>query len=208
MIDRINSLNTDTNIDLSCFYNRELDSNVIPIVVENDLKYKRYNYIYNMSGNKTDPNVENLNKMASVGVNLFGAFLDSATPIVKDFSNKVKEFESKLNEPNHNNSLNTKRHEDKNNIYFAIELPRVKKEDCNIKYDKNSNSLVVTAKTETLDSNFSFLENKEYEIKLEVPKNLDFTGSNINAKNTNGMLYITISKCLIDTNNININILD
>ena len=196
------------------------NENEEPVSQENYLKYKKYTYKYNMNNKpKPEVNFEGLNKMASLGVNLVGSFIDTATPIVKEFENKMKEFETKVTSDFNKDTCENKtvsdlkalvynQHEDNNNIYFLVELPRVRKEDCELKYIKEENILKVFAKTEPNDAEFSFLENKELEISLNLPENLIVTGSNIVAKHKNGGLYITISKNLINVNNININILD
>jgi HSP20 family molecular chaperone IbpA len=89
----------------------------------------------------------------------------------------------------------------------VIELPRVKKEDCEIKFIKSENVIQIIGKTELNDNGFSFLENKELELKLKVSPEINISGTNIEASHRNGGLYISISKSLINLNNININIL-
>jgi HSP20 family molecular chaperone IbpA len=222
------------NGDLISFHNHQnIIDDEIYVQVENDLKYSKYNYEYNMSNqnshnshySQNTQNADNLNNIASIGMNLVGSFLDTATPIVKEFSNKMKEFEVKINEDEdlkkkiyqqqqghqYNDTskhLNTHRHEDNDNIYYVVELPRVKKEDCEVKYVKTENHLLISAKTELFTNEFSFLENKILEVKLPLPSHLNSVSNNITVKNRNGALYITICKNLINMNNININILD
>ena len=213
------------NGDLISFHNHQnIIDDEIYVQIENDLKYSKYNYEYNMSNqySHNSQNADNLNNITSIGMNLVGSFLDTATPIVKEFSNKMKEFEVKINEdvkttnsqqqgPQYkytSKHLNTYRHEDNDNIYYVVELPRVKKEDCEVKYVQNENHLLISAKTELFTNEFSFLENKILEVKLPLPSHLNSVSNNITVKNRNGALYITICKNLINMNNININILD
>lgn len=200
-------------IDLNYYTNTPiLIDDTIIVKEENHLKYNKYNYEYSMStkNKNTTPNIDGINNLASLGINLVGSFIDTATPIVKEISDKMKEYEEKVYDdvrPN-KKELISYRNEDDNNIYFVVELPRVRKEDCEIKYLKNESVLLVVARTEPLTDGFSFIENKELQIKLPVPDASIIDCSNIIAKNKNGALYITISKNLINIDNININILD
>ena len=202
--------------DLNMFITENDVINVIE-EEEKDLKYNKYNYEYNMANQNTDTNknLEGLNNLASLGINLVGSLIDTATPLVQDISNKMKEFEDKVNDDfnkrtNFNSSLSKKpvyfKNEDENYLYFVVELPRVKKEDCEIKFLKSENSIQVLAKTESILPGFSFVENKEFELKIQIPENVSITGNSIEASHKNGALYISISKSLINLNNININI--
>ena len=220
--------NFNNNIEDEVVYinkqNSIVNSDIIKVTEEeNYLKYNKYTYEYNMNKNNSstpnNPNLDGLNNLASLGLNLVGSFIDTATPLVQDFSNKMKEFEEKvncdLNKPNTKNQTFSQKqnkpiiyqNEDDSYIYFVIELPRVKKEDCEIKYIKDENVIQVCGKTEPPAENFSFIENKEFEVKLKVPGGLNIVSNNIEASHKNGALYISISKSLINLNNININIL-
>jgi HSP20 family molecular chaperone IbpA len=210
----------DITSNINCDITPNIDVSDIILVKEEEkyLKYNKYVYEYSMSNSNsnTTPNIEGINNIASLGINLVGSFIDTATPIVKDLSEKMKEFETKINDDFNNskretstkNELVSYSHEDDTNLYFVVELPRVRKEDCEVKYLKNDNILLVCAKTEVLKDGFSFMENKELEIKLNIPTKLNITSDNIVVKHRNGVLYVSISKCLINLNNININILD
>ena len=55
------------------------------------------NIICQISARNTQ-NLEGLNNLASLGINLVGSLIDTATPLVQDLSNKMKEFEDKVNE--------------------------------------------------------------------------------------------------------------
>ena len=204
-------------LDLSIFYEtnvngqptnvNNLETNedyTINVSFENDLKYNEFYYKYNMSHN-TNPafNVDGINQIASIGANMLGTFISTATPIMKEFETKIQNLDTKTERLKHF------RHEDKNNIYFVVELPRVRKEDCEVKYIKDDNTIFVNAKTEVISDKFKFLENKEMNVSLKLPENIKILdNSNIQAQNKNGALYITISKNLINVDNININILD
>ena len=78
----------------------------------------------------------------------------------------MKEFEDKVNEDfkqrqTCNLGGSSKKpvyykNEDENYLYFSVELPRVKKEDCEIKFVKKENVIEVVAKTELNTEGFSF----------------------------------------------------
>jgi len=196
--------------------------------IENDLNLNNSSNTNYMNNTQNAPNLNNIDDIASLGVNLMGTFIGSADSIVKGFNEAVKEFQIKVNEvetkinTNKNSNANPKpysnnnnsdekifRHEDDNCYYYVIELPRVRKEDCKISYKNESHILSINAKTEECEQGFKFLEDKLYELKIEIPKEISIEGNNISAKYRNGVLYIFIKKMLINLdNNININILD
>ena len=206
--------------DYNAFNNNVIKNDIINVKEEEekDLKYNKYIYEYNMSNSaRNTQNLEGLNNLASLGINLVGSLIDTATPIVQDLSNKMKEFEDKVNEDFskrqtcNSEGLSKKpifyKNEDEDYLYFVVELPRVRKEDCEIKFLKSENSIQVFAKTEPNVDGFSFVENKDIELKLKIPEGISITGNSIEANHRNGALYISITKSLINLNNININIL-
>ena len=203
-------------------YNSYLNNDIINVIEEEekDLKYNKYIYEYNMANSNSNNNTQNLdglNNLASLGLNFVGSLIDTATPLVQDLSNKMKEFEDKVNEDfkqrqTCNSGGSSKKpvyykNEDEDYLYFVIELPRVRKEDCEIKFIKTENVIKIVAKTEANLDGFSFLENKDLELKLQIPEGISIAGNSIEASHRNGALYISISKSLINLNNININIL-
>lgn len=211
----------EPNLENQHIYNT-YNNDIINVIEEeeNDLKYNKYIYEYNMANSNNTKNTQNLdglNNLASLGLNLVGSIIDTAAPLVQDISNKMKEFEDNVHEdfkkrqtPNSDNSSKKPthyQHEDDNYLYFVVELPRVKKEDCEIKFIKAENVIQIIGKTELNVQGFSFLENKELELKLKVSPDINISGTNIEASHRNGVLYISISKSLINLNNININIL-
>ena len=214
---------SEPKLDTTLIYdnNNYLNNDKIKVIEEEkDLKYKKYTYEYNMANSNSNNNTQNLdglNNLASLGLNFVGSLIDTATPLVQDISNKMKEFEDKVNEDfkqrqTCNSGGSSKKpvyykNEDENYLYFVIELPRVKKEDCEIKFVKKENVIEVIAKTELNTEGFSFLDNKEFELKLQIPEGISISGNSIEASHRNGALYISISKSLINLNNININIL-
>ena len=129
---------------------------------------------------------------------------------MKEFEDKVNEDFKKRQTSSTDNSTKIPvffKNENEDYLYFVVELPRVRKEDCEIKFIKAENVIKILAKTEANLDGFSFLENKDLELKLQIPKGISIAGNSIEAIHKNGALYISISKSLINLNNININIL-
>ena len=177
----------------------------------------------NGSNTQQDPNlninIDKINKLASAGIEIFDTFLNTSDKLVKTFSDKVKEFNKDTPVENNNptvyktnihdngkivNEIKFYKHEDNANIYYALELPRIRKEDCSINF--LDNRLCVKANTHTAESGFEFLPDELYEITLVACNNI--TKDSVIAKHVNGMLYITIKKKIDLSNNFNINILD
>tara|TARA_B100000575_G_C22921047_1_gene534304 strand:+ start:101 stop:742 length:642 start_codon:yes stop_codon:yes gene_type:complete len=208
--------NLVNNLDLSCFIDSNkkkdnIDNELIPILMlnEKDLKYNKYSFYIDMNKDKNIPNlnefgidVEKISNVANAGINLMGQF-------IKNVNEGIKEFDNKSNTKSNKNQdirkeLKYFKHDDDNYFYIAIEIPRIKREDCQIKV--NGNIILINAKTESLTNGFSFLEKQEYEVSITIP--FSFNAQQIVAKNSNGMLYISINKNLILDNNIDINILE
>jgi HSP20 family molecular chaperone IbpA len=214
--------------------NKELNE-FIPVIIdsENHLKYNKYNFNIDMSTNKNQNSnnnfesentksnknknninefgidVEKISNIANTGIGLMGSFLNTVNQSFKEFETNVdtelnRNTNKQSTRQNSRNQITYFKHEDDNYYYIALEIPRVKRDDCNIKI--NDKTLTVIVKTEALNDGFSFLENRELEISLDIP--FIFNPQQIVARNSNGMLYISINKNLFVNNNININILD
>lgn len=198
----------------------------IPVIIDNEnhLKYNKYSFNIDMSSKSQSNNtntkinssnlndigidVEKISNIANTGIGLMGTFLTSVNDSLKEFEENVGSNKKKNSSENSNSNMLNKityySNEDDNYYYLALEIPRVKKEDCNVKV--HGNTLTVIAKTEALNDGFAFLENRELEVSIEIP--FSFNPHQIIARNSNGMLYISINKNLFVDNNININILD
>tara|TARA_B100001093_G_C26656635_1_gene939926 strand:- start:15 stop:647 length:633 start_codon:yes stop_codon:yes gene_type:complete len=200
-----NYTNNLQNLDLSIFYEKQ--SNIE--VTENHLKYNKcLYYIDHMSNHEnTQPQVD-FNDLATKGLTIMDSLFKSAAPIVKSVSEKMNEFDEIIKNSNKTDqqvkNINIKyfKNETDNCIFYALDIPRVKKEDCKI--NVSNNTLQIEAFTEELNGDFNFLPNHKYEISLNLPFNISKT--DITARNSNGVLYITIKKN--NTNNVDIKILD
>jgi HSP20 family molecular chaperone IbpA len=220
MINNSYSLNSNytnnlPNLDLSIFYEKQ--SNIE--VTENYLKYNKcVYYIDHMSNQNTQTPDLDFNDLATKGLTIMDSLFKSAAPIVKSVSEKMNEFDEIIKNSNKTDvevknsnktdvevkNINIKyfKNETDNGIFYALDIPRVKKEDCKINI--SNNSLQIEAFTEVLKDEFNFLPNHKYEITLNLPFNI--SKSDIIARNSNGVLYITIKKN--NTNNVDIKILD
>ena len=91
-------------------------------------------------------------------------------------------------------------------IFIVCEIPRVEKINCHIKLD-NNNILKINAKTLPYPDNsdmskFNFIEQREYTFEIKLSKEIN--SKMIVAKIVDGVLYIEISKKLINIEEINI----
>jgi len=195
----LDNSNTDNRINIEC--------------VENHLKYEKYNYTINM---ENQPNLDKtlddvaikLTNVAETGVKVFDNFLSSLSPKVENVLNTVLKDQTNVNEK----ASNLKKtnpyffKETESEILIVCEIPRVEKNNCHIKLD-NNNILNINAKTSLPKngsdiSQFNFMEQREYTFEIKVSK--DINSKMIIAKIIDGVLYIEISKKLINIEEINI----
>ena len=203
-LDLFNNSNSD---------NTKNDNRINIECVENHLKYEKYSYSINM---ENQPNIDKtlddvavkLTNVAETGVKVFDNFLTSLSPKVENVLNTVLKDQTNVNEKktnlNKNNPYFYK--ETESNILVACEIPRVEKNNCRIKLD-NNNILNISAKTSAPKpdsdiSKFNFMEQREYTFEIKISK--DINSKMIIAKIIDGVLYIEISKKLINIEEINI----
>jgi HSP20 family molecular chaperone IbpA len=189
------------SLDMSSFYD---NSNIQ--ITENDLKCNTYLYYINHMDNSNQPEID-FNEIANKGIHLMDTFFKTAAPIMKTVNEKINEFNT-LNQTQHDNSnvvakkIFFFKNETDSDIYYALDLPRIKKEDCKINI--NGSVINISAVTEPPEVNFEFLPCNRCEVNLELPFSVN--KSDITAKHSNGVLYISIKKS--NNQNVHINILD
>ena len=156
-----------------------------------------------------------LTNVAETGVKVFDTFLTNLAPQVEKVINTV------LTESNDNHcKSNSNGKSDSNGktrcsntpyfysetdseILISCEIPRVEKKNCSIKLDSN-NILLINAITSVSSEMpaFSFMEQRDYVFEITLTSNI--TSNMINAKIIDGVLYIVITKKLINIDEINI----
>lgn len=197
--------------------NKTKDNNINIESVENHLKYEKYNYYIDMQNN-INPNLDKtfddvavkLTNAAETGVKVFDSFLTSLSPKVENVLNSVMQEQTRSQTQSSCDLNNQKQQyfikEIDSKIFIVCEIPRVEKANCRIKLDSN-NILNINAKTLPYPDNddmskFNFIEQREYSFEIKLSKEIN--SKMIVAKIVDGVLYIEISKKLINIEEINI----
>ncbi len=207
------SVNKKPSLNSNYGYNNTINIEL----VENHLRYQKYNYLINMENppsiDKTlDDVAVKLTNVAESGVKVLDSFLTSLSPKVENVINTVLQDQhvNKSNTACKDNNTNMKLpyfvKDTESKMLIVCEIPRVEKSNCHIKLDTN-NILNIAAKTSTHPdgsemTQFNFIEQREYTFEIKVPKNIN--SKMIMAKIIDGVLYIDISKRLINIEEINI----
>ena len=151
-----------------------------------------------------------LTSAAETGVKVFDSFLTSLSPKVENVLNSVIKEQTKYHQTNSSNTNKSKQpyfiNETSSKIFIVCEIPRVEKSNCRIKLD-NNNILNINAKTSphpetSVMSKFNFIEQREYSFQIKLTEKIN--SNMIEAKIIDGVLYIDISKKLINIEDINI----
>lgn len=161
-------------------------------------------------------NINNIASAAGTGLKMLDGFLTQISPHVNEVLTVAQSviIPGIQTQTQHNANIYTTQqdsrmqlkldtHESNTYIYVAVEIPGIIKENCNLKLENGY--LVIEVKSSHKQDGFDFLKSKEYINKIALSSNIDKT--KIKAHYLNGMLYITITKADIDSDN-KINILD
>ena len=213
----INNMNLYNKVNQPSEINKSQDNNINIEFVENHLKYEKYNYFIDMENN-TQPNLDKtlddvavkLTNAAETGVKVFDSFLTSLSPKVENVLNSVIKEQKSFNEktcakPNNQQQIYFINETD-SKILIVCEIPRVEKNNCHVKLDSN-NILKINAKTSPFPetsklSQYNFIEQRDYTFEIKLTKEIN--SKMIIAKIVDGVLYIEISKKLINIEDINI----
>jgi HSP20 family molecular chaperone IbpA len=160
----------------------------------------------NENANTNTLNVD-LEQIAVAGLKLFDSFVKTSEPIIKTFS----QFENNVSTSYQTRSCNSvkqplkyKKNITIDYVYLAVEIPRISRANCDIKL---VNDLIcLNAKMDNSELGFEFLPLNEYKLEIKLPEKP--SQSDIKANYKNGMLYIIIKRNQINSDRIDINILD